>query len=46
MTTGVEAALFAITLEVGSGAYCPKTLLKHADDLIQYKENTSSEPDI
>ncbi len=37
MTTGVEGALFTITLDVGSGAYSPKTLLKHVDDFVQNK---------
>jgi len=31
---GVNAALFPITLDTGSGAYCPKTLLRQTDDLI------------
>ena len=46
MTTGVEGALFAITLDVGSGAYSPKTLLKHVDDFIQNKGDLSSGPDL
>jgi hypothetical protein len=46
MTTGVEGALFAITLDVGSGAYSPKTLLKHVDDFVQYKGDPSSGPDL
>lgn len=46
MTTGVEGALFAITLDVGSGVYSPKTLLKHVDDFIRNKGNLSSSPDL
>ncbi|MBN1831584.1 MAG: hypothetical protein JW896_05675 [Deltaproteobacteria bacterium] len=37
MTTGIEGALFAITLDVGSGAYSPKTLFQHVDDFVQDK---------
>jgi hypothetical protein len=32
--TGVEVAILPVALDIGSGAYCPKTLLRHADDLI------------
>ena len=46
MMAGVEATLFAITLDVGSGSYCPKTLLEHADDLLEYKGDTVSKPGI
>ena len=46
MTTGVEGALFAMTLDIGSGAYSPKTLLKHVDDFVQYKGDPSSRPDL
>jgi len=46
MTTGVEGALLAITLDIGSGAYSPKTLLKHVDDFIQHKRDPSSGPDL
>ena len=46
MTAGVEGALFAITLDVGSGAYSPKTLLKHVDDFIQYKGDPSFSLDL
>jgi hypothetical protein len=34
ITTGINAALVPITLDIGSGVYCPKTLLGHADELI------------
>ena len=40
ITTGIEAATLPITLDIASGAYSPKTLLKHADDLIFNKEKT------
>lgn len=46
MMRGVEGALFTFTLDIGSGAYSPKTLLKHADDFIQKKNNFSSGPDL
>jgi hypothetical protein len=46
MTTGIEGALFAITLDVGSGAYSPKTLLKHVEEFVQYKGDPSSGPDL
>jgi hypothetical protein len=44
ITTGINAALLFITLDIGSGAYCPKTLLGHADDLIfnAYSARTAS----
>ena len=40
IATEIEAATFPITLDMASGAYSPKTLLKHADDLIFNKEKT------
>lgn len=42
---GLSAGVLPVTLDTGSGAYCPKTLLRHADDLIfnggKYRGNTS-----
>ncbi|MBW2337347.1 MAG: hypothetical protein JRF47_11435 [Deltaproteobacteria bacterium] len=43
ITTGIEAATLPITLDIASGAYSPKTLLKHADDLIFNKEKTEGD---
>ena len=43
ITTGIEAATLPITLDIASGAYSPKTLLKHADDLIFNKEKAEGD---
>lgn len=44
--TSVNGAVFPISLDIGSGVYCPKTLLRHAHDLIysaRQAKGTSSE---
>jgi hypothetical protein len=46
ITTGVERALFAMTLDVGGGSYASKTLLKHVNNLIQHEGESSSRREV